>query len=175
MTRMRSTRVRQTAAAVAGLALVTVTGCGQNSPGVAAYVAGQEITDSELSAAVAGLNEAVGQENPVGRQDVITAMVLGEVSAQIATRKNIAITDAEREAQTNPALLRFPEARAVAFDLADSVIVQEKLGPEAFLAEVKATPVTVNPRYGVWKPEATEGSILEGAAGSLSRAAAPNS
>jgi hypothetical protein len=94
------------------------------------------------------------------------------VSAQIAARKNIVITEAQRAAETNPTLLNIPAAKEVAFDLADSMIVQQKLGSEAFLAEIKATPVEVNPRYGVWNPDTTDGSILNGEAGSLSQPAA---
>ncbi|MCW2805087.1 MAG: hypothetical protein QOF52_1172 [Propionibacteriaceae bacterium] len=172
MTVMQGKHLRRAAVAVAVLATIAVSGCAQKSPGVAAYVGDQQISDRQLNEAVDGVNAAIGQESPVPRQDVITAMVLGEVSAQIAARKNIVITEAQRAAETNPTLLNIPAAKAVAFDLADSLIVQQKLGSEAFLAEVKATPVEVNPRYGVWNPDTTDGSILNGEAGSLSQPAA---
>jgi hypothetical protein len=168
MTSMQGTRVRLASAALA-VGVLVVTGCSQNSPGVAAYVGDEQITDTELTEAVEGVNEAIGEESPVPRQDIITAMVLGEVSAQIAARKNIPLTDEKRAAQTNPVLLAFPEAKAVAFDLADSRIVQETLGTEAFVAEIQATPVTVNPRYGVWNPRAVGQPILNGELGSLSQ------
>jgi len=163
------TRVRLAASTAAALAAVCLTACSQNSPGVAAYVGEAEISDRQVNEAVDSVNAAIGEEGVVARQDVLTAMVLGEVSQQIAARKNIAISEAERTAQTNPVLLSNPAAREVAFDVADSTIVQEKLGSQAFLAEIKATPVTVNPRYGVWNPETRGESILEAEAGSLSR------
>ncbi len=169
MTVMQGSRARLAAAAAAVLATLTFSGCSQNSPGVAAYVGDREISDRELNDAVDAVNQALGDQGRVGRGDVVTAMVLGEVSAQVAARKNIAITEADRTAQTNPALLTVPAAREVAFDVADSTIVQEKLGPEAFLAEIKATPVTVNPRYGVWNPDTQGQSILDSGAGSLSK------
>ena len=166
---MQGARVRFAAGAVAALAVAGLAGCSQNSPGVAAYVGDSEISDRQVNEAVEGVNAAIGEQGPVARQDVITAMVLGEVSAQIAARKNIAIDEADRTAQTNPVLLTSAAAREVAFDVADTTIVQDQLGSEAFLAEIKATSVTVNPRYGVWNPETRGESILEGEAGSLSR------
>jgi hypothetical protein len=169
MRAVQGRRSRWAAAAVAVVAAMSVAGCSQNSPTVAAYVGSETITNDEIESAVQGINEAIGEQGPVPRQEVVTAMVLGEVSAQIAERRDLEITDAERTAKTNPQLLAFPEAKAVAFDLADSVIVQEELGPEEYLAEIKATEVTVNPRYGVWNPDARDRPLLDPQAGSLSQ------
>jgi hypothetical protein len=161
--------VGKLAVAAVVLTALAVSGCSQNSPGVAAYIGDKEISDRQINEAHDAVNQAIGEQGPVARADVVTVMVLGEVSSQIAARKNIALSEAERVQRTDPTLLRAPAAREVAYDLADSNLVGEKLGPEAFLAEIKATPVTVNPRYGVWNPDTKGQSILESGAGSLSK------
>lgn len=163
----RSRARRSLAAAAVGAALITA-GCAQSSPNVAAYIGPEEITKAQLTDATAAVNTAIGQQTPVTEQDVVLAMVLGEVSAQIAQSKAITITDPERDAETNPALRNVPGAKQVAYDLADSVIVQKKLGSAEFLTAIKASDVRVNPLYGRWNPESPTGALLDGETGSLS-------
>lgn len=163
---------RRALAAAAVAAVLVTAGCAQSSPNVAAYIGSETITKDQLADATAAVNQAIGQQTPVTEQDVVLAMVLGEVSAQIAQSKGITITDAERDAQTNEALRTYPGAKQVAYDLADSVIVQQKLGSAEFLTAIKATDVRVNPLFGHWNPESPTGALLDGETGSLSNAAA---
>lgn len=174
-TRVRTLRARGTRralAAVAVAATLVTAGCAQSSPNVAAYIGPETISRTQLSDATAAVNQAIGQETPVTEQDVVLAMVLGEVSAQIAQSKGITITDEERDAQTNASLRAVPGAQQVAYDLADSVIVQQKLGSAEFLTAIKATDVRVNPLFGHWDPESPTGALLSGDTGSLSIAPA---
>lgn len=173
--RVRGVRARgahRALAAAAVAATLITSGCAQSSPNVAAYIGSETITRSQLTDATAAVNQAIGQQTPVTEQDVVLAMILGEVSAQIAQNKGLVITDEERDAQTNAALRNVPGAKQVAYDLADSVIVQQKLGSAEFLTAIKATDVRVNPLFGTWDPESPTGALLDGETGSLSIAPA---
>ena len=55
------------------------------------------------------------------------------------------------------------------YDVADSQLVAERLGPEAYLAEIERRQVTLNPRYGVLDP--AQKTIVTGQSGSLSQPA----
>jgi hypothetical protein len=145
-------------------------GCGQANPSVVAYVGGTEISQRQLDAAVIGIQETVPDGQQVSAEAVVNVMIQGELSAQIAAERKIAISDADRNAlvrTTNLApLLDFPEAKLVAYDFADQNIVSSQLGAEAYLAELAKREVTLNPRYGVLDPQ--QKIILEGQSGSLS-------
>src|SRR3712207_6584210 len=102
-------------------------------------------------------------------------MIHGALAEQIAADRNISVTDSEREALIKnselAALLAVPDARPIAFDVADQQIVAQKLGAEAYLNAVRDQPVTLNPRFGVLDP--TQKLILRDRTGSLAKPATP--
>lgn len=162
---------RRWATAVAGLGLLLAgAGCSAANPAVVAYVGSAEITQRQVDEAVAAVQTTVSGEQRVSTPAVVNVMIHGELAAQIATEKKIAITDATREAAvkaTNLApLLAVPEAKPLVYDYADQAIVAQRLGPEGYLGEVGKRQVKLNPRYGVLDPQRK--LIVEGGSGSLS-------
>jgi len=160
------------------LSVVTVlalAGCANAEPGVVAYVGNTRITQRQLDRAVAGVSATVQEGQQVSRDAVVNVMIHGVIAEQIATKRNLSVTDSERESLiksiglTN--LLAVPDARPIAFDVADQQIVAKKVGAEAYLNAVRDTPVTLNPRFGVLDP--TRKLILEGQTGSLAKPVIP--
>jgi hypothetical protein len=161
---------RLSGALLGAVALLALAGCGNAEPGVVAYVGDTRITQEELDRAVAGVSSTLeGQQ--VNRDAVVNAMIHGELAEQIATDRNISVTDSEREALIKTSnlapLLAVPDARSIAFDVADQRIVGEKVGAEAYLKEVHDRSVTLNPRFGVLEP--TQKLIRTDQTGSLAR------
>jgi hypothetical protein len=159
------------ATALLGLALA---GCAHASPGVVAYVGDDAITQSAVDAAVAGVSSTLQQGQTVSAEAVVNAMIQGKLAEQIAAEKQIAITDAERDAALQGSnlegLVAVPGAREVVYDLADQRIVSQKIGGEdAYLKEIQRRSVTLNPRYGVLDP--AQKTIVTGQSGSLSKPA----
>ncbi len=169
MTSQRRGRVRL---AMAGVALATLlaAGCGNASPSVVAYVDGTRITAGELKTAEAGVAQALPDQQ-VAVQAVINVLIAGTMATNIAAANNIVITDSERDAlvrQSNLApLLGVPDAKPLAYGVADQQITAEKLGAEKYLAAIKATDVSLNPRYGVLDP--AQKVIASDESGSLSQ------
>ncbi len=160
---------------VVGLVALTLSACGQADPGVAAYVGDQEVSQSQVDQAVSGLSSIVEAGQSVSVEAVVNALIQGELSDQIATEQNIAITNADRDKVlkgTNlEGLVKVPDAQPVVFDVADQAIVSQKLGAAAYLDAVKGRTVTLNPRYGVLDP--AQKTIITDQSGSLS-VPAPN-
>lgn len=155
--------------AVVSATLLTA-GCSQAAPGVVAYVGNDQITQSQVEAAVAGVSSTVQAGQTVSTDAVINAMIQGRLSEQIAQERHITITDAQRDSllkTTNlAALVDVPAARPVAYDVADQQIVSQKLGAAPFLAEIAKRSVTLNPRYGVIDEK--QKTIVTDQSGSLS-------
>jgi hypothetical protein len=154
-----------------GLALA---GCAEASPGVVAYVGDDTISQTSLDRAVSGLSSTLEEGQTVSSEAVVNAMIQGELSEQIAADQKIAITDADRDAvlagsELAP-LVAVTDAKPVVYDVADQQIVAQKIGAEAYLAEVQRRSVKLNPRYGVLDP--AQKIIVTGQSGSLSRPAA---
>lgn len=159
----------------AAAAVLALAGCAGAEPGVVAYVGGDRITQGQLDRVLAGLSSTLQEGQRVNRDAVVNAMIQGVIAEQIAAEKNLRITDAERDELLRTselaALLDEPDAKALAYDFADSNLVAQKVGAQAYLDGVKATPVTLNPRFGVLDPnEKTITSAEE--TGSLSTPAA---
>ncbi|SDR92423.1 hypothetical protein SAMN04488543_0757 [Friedmanniella luteola] len=166
-------RMRRAAAAV--VAAVALTGCSGASPSVVAYVGNATITQSQLEQAVTGLSSTLQEGQTVSQEAVVNAMIQGQLAEQIAAEKDIALTDADRDAVLASSelapLAQVPAAREVVYDVADSQIVAQKLGADAFLAEIAHRDVTLNPRYGVLDP--AQKTVVTGQSGSLSEPVAP--
>jgi hypothetical protein len=164
----RSRRMVVAATALLGLALA---GCAQASPGVVAYVGDDAISQTTLDTAVAGLSSTLQEGQTVSAEAVVNAMIQGKLSEQIAAEQQIAITDADRDSVLKGSnlegLVAVPEAKEVAYDVADQQIVSQKIGAEAYLKEIGRRSVKLNPRYGVLDP--AQKTIVSGQSGSLSQ------
>lgn len=154
----RSWRRAARVTALAGVVAVTlsVAGCGNAEPSVVAYVGPSRITEQQVDDAVEGVSSILEEGQTVSRAAIVNALIHGAIAEQLAADNNIAITDGERDAlikNSNLAgLLNVPEARPVAYDVADQQIVSDRLGTAAYLAAVGEQQVTLNPRFGVLDP-----------------------
>lgn len=147
------------ATVLAGVVAVTLVlgGCAQADPNVVAYVGTSRITQQQLDDAVEGVSSILQEGERVSSAAVVNAMIHGLIAEKVAAENKITITDGERDAlikNSNLAgLLKVPEGRPVAYDLADQQIVSGKVGSEAYLAAVSKQQVTLNPRFGVLDPQ----------------------
>lgn len=168
-------RLRRAAVAAGVLLGLAVTGCANAEPGVVAYVGDERITQAQLEDAVTGLGSTLEAGQTVSSEAVVNALIQGKIAERIAAAQNIPLTDAARNAvlkgSTLEPLVNVPAAREVAYDVADSQIVSQQVGAEAYLADVQASDVTLNPRYGVLDP--AQKTIVSGQTGSLSEPADP--
>ena len=159
--------------ALALIALVVATGCSGFRGGTVAYVGNTSISQGQLDSAVAGVSETLEDGQNVATDAVVNVLIHGDIAEQVATTRNITVTDAERDkvlASSNLAsLLDVPAAKVVAYDVATQQIVASKIGPGAYLEEVAKIPVTLNPRFGILNT--TEKTIIDGLSSSLSRPA----
>ena len=158
------------------VAVLILAGCANAEPNVVAYVGDTRITEKQLDRAVAGVSETLQAGQQVSREAVVNVMIHGVLAEQIAAKRNISVTDSEREALIKNSdlagLLAVPDARPIAFDVADQQIVAKKLGAEAYLNAVREVPVKLNPRFGVLDPDRK--LILPDRTGSLAEPATPS-
>jgi hypothetical protein len=164
--------LRRTSVAASGAVLLFAAACGQASPSVVAYVGDQEITERQLEAALTAVNTSLGDQGGAATsEDLANIMVHGALAEQIARDKQVALTDSRRDALVQgsqlASLLDEPAARQVAYDLADTELVSQALGAEAYQAEVARRSVTLNPRFGVLDP--AQKVIIQNSSGSLSK------
>jgi hypothetical protein len=157
------------------VAVLALAGCTNAEPGVVAYVGDTRITEGQFDRIVAGVSTTLEAGQQVSRDAVVNAMIHGALAEQIAAERNISLTDSERESVIKNSqlagLLAVPDARPIAFDVADQQIVAKRLGAEAYLNAIRDVPVTLNPRFGVLDP--TRKLILEGQTGSLAKPVIP--
>lgn len=159
---------RRMAAAGAVLTALVAAGCSHASPSVVAYVGDDQISQDQLNQVSSQVDLALKRATPVNA--VLQAMIQGKLVEQIAAAQHIVITDADRDAVVKASdyqtLASTPGGKTLAYDLADIAIVQTKLPPATFKAEVAKRKVTLNPRYGVF--DAAKTTIVDGQSGSLS-------
>ena len=140
----------------AAAAVLTLAGCAGAQPSVVAYVGTERITQRQLDRVVTGIESTLSAGRRVNRDAVVNAMVQGELAAQIATAHQVVLTDADRDQLLRTSdlvgFLANPDAKTLAYDIADQELVSKRLGAQAYLESVKATPVTLNPRFGVLDP-----------------------
>lgn len=162
------------AAALAAVVVLLAAGCVGGSPSTVAYVGDARITQTQLDAALAGVQQTLEQGQQVSAEAVVNVLIVGRLAEQIAAQHGITVSDADREkvlAGSNlEPLLAVPEAKQIAYDVADQQLVAQALGSDAYLKAVQAIPVELNPRFGVLDP-ATK-TIVEGQSSSLSLPAA---
>ena len=162
------------AAALAAVVVLLASGCAGASPSTVAYVGDERITQSQLDVALAGVQQTLEQGQQVSAEAVVNVMIAGQLADQIAARKGITIADAQRDkllAGSNLApLLEVPAAKPIAYDVADQQLVAAAVGSEAYVKEMQAMSVELNPRFGVLDPASQ--SIVEGQSSSLSLPAA---
>lgn len=158
------------AAALAAVVVLLASGCIGGSPSTAAYVGDDRITQTQLDVALDGVQQTLEQGQQVSAAAVLNVMIAGQIAEQIAERSDITVTDAQRDellAGSNLApLLEVPAARQIAYDAADQQIVSQAVGTEAYLKDLQATYVDLNPRFGVLDPASK--TIVEGQSSSLS-------
>jgi len=166
---------RLSGALLSVLAVLALVGCANAQPGVVAYVGNTRITEKQLERVVAGVSATLQPGQQVSTEAVVNVMIHGALAERIAAERNIPLTDAAREAVIKNSelagLLAVPDARPIAFDIADQQIVAQKIGAEAYLSAVRSMPVTLNPRYGVLDPDRK--LIREGQSGSLAKPVIP--
>lgn len=143
-------------------------GCAQNGDTVAS-VDGTRITRSQLDTSMSGARQMSQPGQQPSSDQVLTIMIRGQIADRIAQQRGIPLSDAERAKQLNPAVLQVPDARELAYDLADTQIVVNAVGQNAFKKALAAADVSVNPRFGSWDPRQTFG--VQGDTGSLSQLA----
>lgn len=176
---MRSTRSRSRRAVVAGglsaALVVLAAGCGiGGSPSTVAYVGDTQVTQSELDTALGGVQQTLQQGQQVSPTAVINVMIHGALAEQIAAARDVTVTDAQRDQLIKTSnlapLLDVPDAKPIAYDIADQQLVAKAVGSQAYLADVQATEVKLNPRFGVLDP--AQKTIIDGQSSSLSQPAA---
>lgn len=165
----RSTRLAA-ASALAAVALLA-SACGMSgSPSTVAYVGDSLVTQGQLDSAMAGVQETLEDGQQVSASAVVNVMIHGALADQIAVANDVTITDAERDAVIQgsnlAALLDVPDAKPIAYDLADQQLVANAVGAEAYLQAVQGIDVELNPRFGVLDP--TQKTIVDGQSSSLS-------
>ena len=158
------------AAGVAALALLA-SACGMSgSPSTVAYVGDAEVTQGQLDSALAGVQQTLDAGQQVSPSAVVNVMIHGALADQIAATNDITITDSERDAVIKgsnlAALLEVPDAKPIAYDLADQQLVAQAVGPDAYLKAVQGIDVDLNPRFGVLDP--AQKTIVDGQSSSLS-------
>jgi parvulin-like peptidyl-prolyl isomerase len=150
------TRRRLGGGLVAVVAVLALAGCADAQPSVVAYVGNDRITQGQFDRAVAGVSSTLQEGQQVSRDAVVNALIHGALAEQIAAARNIQVTDSERDEflqSTDLAvLLNDPDARDLAYDVADQQLVSEEVGAEAYVAAVRDSSVTLNPRFGVLDP-----------------------
>jgi hypothetical protein len=155
------------------VAILALAGCANAEPGVVAYVGDTRITQGQLDRAVAGVSATLDAGQQISRDAVVNVLIHGVLAEQIAAERNIAVTDSQRESLIKNSelaqLLTVPDARPIAFDIADQQIVAETMGPQEYLKAVQQRTVTLNPRFGVLDP--AQKVILGDRTGSLAKPA----
>jgi len=158
------------AAALAAVVVLLASGCVGGAPSTVAYVGDDRITQGQLDAALGGVQQTLEQGQQVSAEAVVNVMIHGRIAEQIAAQRAVTVTDAQRDellAGSNlTALLEVPAAKQIAYDIADQQLVAKAVGSEAYLQDVQATTVELNPRFGVLDPASK--TILEGQSSSLS-------
>jgi hypothetical protein len=159
-----------TAAGLAALVVLLASGCVGGSPSIVAYVGDDRITQDQLDVALGGVQQTLEQGQQVSAAAVVNVMIAGQIADQVAEQRGITVTDAQRDellAGSNLApLLEVPAAREIAYDAADQQIVSQAVGTDAYLKDLQAMFVELNPRFGVLDPASK--TILEGQSSSLS-------
>ena len=173
---MRSSRTwGRLGAGVAAAAVLALGGCGNAQPGVVAYVGDGRITERQLNQAVTGVESTLTDGQQINRDAVVNVLIQGALAEQIAAARRITVTDAERDALLRTSdlaeLVAVPDARPLAYDVADQQIVAQKVGAQAYLDAVRTASVTLNPRFGVLNPDDKTITSVE-QTGSLSTPAA---
>jgi hypothetical protein len=158
----RTGRTIAVAAVLSGAAVLG--GCAQ-SGGTVATVGGTTITQDQFTDTVNGAKQ-VSKLTP---DQVLSVMIQGEVATQVADRRDIHISDADRDKQLNPDVLKVADARDLAYDLADIQIVSQAIGQKEFGKAIGDADVRVNPRFGTWNPKQSL-AVVPGS-GSLSQEA----
>ncbi len=152
--------VTRVGALVGALALsFSLTACqGETHPGVAAIVAGQEISETDVTRAIDELQPLMGQG--VSRIAMVNGLVASMMYMDAASELGIEITDEEFEQQMGPDIEAYGgnvdelgAASRLIFEPGMVMEIAAMAGAEQTLAELAAqVPFEINPRYGSGNP-----------------------
>lgn len=150
----KAARILSAGAAVAALVL---TGCSE-PPSAAAVVDGHRIADSEVTQAAQTLTALTGTELNVALKQAAFDLAVGEASTRIVERAGARITQAEKDevlAQNElaSAVAATPGGRPWGDAVATTYLAIDKVGGDAYKAQLKDMPISLNPRYGTWSSE----------------------
>lgn len=138
-------------------AALALTGCSQ-PPGAAAVVNGVEIPDTVAREAATVVAAQLGMPESTVLPQVVFDLTMGEASAQIAAANDIEVSQAEIDETLAldarvQALADVPGSDVWADSVATTYVVIQELGTEQYAEQLRAMPITVNPRYGTWDPQ----------------------
>ncbi len=165
--RIRPRRIAGLAAALA--AVVATAGCAGAAPDVAAYVGPSTISDSRLQEVTTAADAIFSTQGARAKKDgLLSVLVLGEITDQLAKQRGIRISDGERNALISNSplgpLVGDARTKELAYDYADAELVRMRVGDQVFVQSLLAAEVRLNPRYGTWQPEAyAQGASMVGA------------
>jgi len=146
MQRMRAWR-RIGGGLVSAAAVLALAGCANAEPSVVAYVGNDRITQAQFDRAISGVSSTLQEGQQVSRDAVANALIHGVLAEQIAADKKVQVSDSQRDkflqSTELAVLLGNPDARAVAYDIADQQLVAQKVGAEAYVAAVRDRSVTL--------------------------------
>lgn len=153
-------RPRRIAGLVAALAAVVATaGCAGAAPDVAAYVGPSTISDSRLQEVTVAADAIFSTQGArANKSGLLSQLVVGEITDQLAEQRGIRISEGERNAllSNSPlaSLVGDDRASELANAWADSELVRMRVGDQVFVQSLLAAEVRLNPRYGTWQPDA---------------------
>jgi hypothetical protein len=158
------------ASTLAALAVLASACSMSGSPSTVAYVGDTRVTQRQLDTALSGVQQTLQAGQQVSPSAVVNVMIHGALADQIAATNGLTITDTERDAVIKGSnlapLLNVPDAKPIAYDLADQQLVAQAVGQDAYLKSVQGIAVDLNPRFGVLDP--AQKTIVDGQSSSLS-------
>lgn len=151
-------RLRAIAAASALAASLTLGGCGLGHADMAAKVDGRVITEDAARTAAEQINTAFTPDQPLSTANAVEWLVSAGSIIKVAESKGHIVTpDTARSAMASKVSDPTPETLdIVRANFAWNWLQQnDPTAPQALAEDLKKTPITVNPRYGVFDKQST--------------------
>ena len=160
MTRNLAARAARALVPVAALVALAVTGCSSSQWGAAAVVGDRRITVNQVQQATTDIQQVLGPDAQLTQSQVLYWLVLAPYVLDAAARHGIGVSvdDARHEMQAvkDPSaagLLAVRSAMAMGKLQGDLEAPEAQKAYEEVRAEVDATKIRVNPRFGVFDPK----------------------
>ncbi len=164
--------------ALATTGVLALAGCASGSPQVAAYVGDSQISQAQVDQVAQVLADTSSDpEDTAGgfAPTVVQLMIQNEIVGVAADAKKLTVPDADRAAAiAGDATLSALSKNPLTTDFITSYVTTQMLlnteaGATAAQEVALATPIRVNPRFGVW--DDTRLGLIQGSSGSLSELA----